>query len=69
MGTLEGNRWPLMPSPTLESLILLALTVPDYHRRLVGRLRPAVTGWHYPRRRIARLPLKVVRPRALTTTA
>ncbi len=36
-----------MPDPTLESLLLLAFTVLDYRRRLIGRLRPAVTGWHY----------------------
>lgn len=52
-----------------QGMQLQTLTVPDYRRRLIGRLRPAVTGWHYPRRRMTRLPLKVVRPRALTTTA
>jgi hypothetical protein len=57
--------------PNLENLILLTLTltVPDYRRRLVGRLRTAVTGWHYPRFRMARRALKLVRPRAITTTA
>ncbi len=34
-----------MPTPTLESLLLLALTLPDYRPRRIGGLRPAVTGW------------------------
>jgi hypothetical protein len=51
-----------MPAPTLERLLLLALSVPDYRRRLVGRLRPAVTGWHYPRFRMTRRSWQVIRP-------
>ncbi len=50
-------------------MLLLALSVPYYRRRLIGRLRPAVTGWHYPKRRMARRSWKVNRPRAITTTA
>jgi hypothetical protein len=45
----------------LERLLLLALSDDRYRRRLIGRLRPAVTGWHYPRRRMARLPWQVIR--------
>jgi len=58
-----------MPALNLESLLLLALTVPDYRRRLIGRLRPAVTGWYYPRRRKARGSWRVIRPASNTRSA
>ena len=52
-----------MPTPADDlAQLLLDLTVPHYHRHLSGRLRSAATGWHYPKSRMAQLPLKVVRP-------
>lgn len=49
-GTMSGNRCPQISNLNIEARRLLALSVPDYRRRLIGRLRPAVTSWHYPRR-------------------
>jgi hypothetical protein len=46
LGTLSVPRCSLMPAPTLESLLLQALEDDRNCRRLIGRLRPAVTGWH-----------------------
>lgn len=56
LGTLSAPRRSLMTAPTLESLLLQALDDDRTLRRLIGRLRLAVTGWHYPRRRLARMP-------------
>lgn len=42
-------------------LLLLALTDPRARRCLIGRLRPRVVGWRYPRRRMVRLPGPLLR--------
>lgn len=43
-----------MLDPSGLDLQLQALSVYRYRRRLIGQLRPAVTGWQYPRHQVAR---------------
>jgi len=57
-GNPERSCCTSMPELDYAALALLleALTDRKVRRRLVGRLRPHVVGWSYPRRRIAQRP-------------